>query len=211
MSDSLVTVAGRLTDDPVMGYTKNNKDVFATFDVAVNHGCDDRERGQWLETGASFYSVSTFRNLALNVLESLQKATPVVVQGKLRLTKWQNGDRQGTTARIEASAIGPDLAFGQADFTVVKRPLLSNADPMEDEHVRDAAMSEDSSDHSNDRPADHSSDRPADHSSDSPAEHTGEEDEVGRPEPVSYLSEGDPDVPVDEDEDEDEDHEALSA
>lgn len=135
MSDAIVTVVGRLTAEPTWGYTKSSKDVFVNFDVAVNHGYYDRDRGHWIETGASFYSVSAFRNLAVNAIESLHKATPVVVQGKLRLVKWENGERQGTTARIEALAIGPDLNFGQADFTAVKRPTVSNSDPMDDPHV----------------------------------------------------------------------------
>ncbi|WP_109474473.1 single-stranded DNA-binding protein [Ornithinimicrobium cavernae] len=143
MRDALVTVAGRLTAKPTWGTTKNG-DVFANFDVAVNHGYYDREQNQYIETGASYFSVSTFRNLAINVIESLDKATPVVVQGKLRLMKWENGEKQGMTARIEASAVGPDLTWGQADFTVIKRPFAPNKDPMNDPHVAAAAIGEES-------------------------------------------------------------------
>jgi single-strand DNA-binding protein len=141
MRDALVTVVGRLTAEPTWGYTKNEKVVFVNFDVAVNHGYFDRERGHWIESGASFFRVSAFRNLAVNAIESLHKGTPVVVQGKLRIMKWENGERQGTNARIEAVAIGPDLNFGQADFTAVKRPQVSNSDPMEDANVVAAGAS----------------------------------------------------------------------
>lgn len=140
MKDTVVTVTGRLTAEPTWGHTKNG-DVFANFDVAVNHGYFDRELNQYIETGSSFFRVSTFRNLAINVVESLHRATPVVVRGKLRLVKWENADKQGTTAQIEASAVGPDLTWGQADFTAVKRPRLESNDPMQDANVLAAGAS----------------------------------------------------------------------
>ncbi|USQ79015.1 single-stranded DNA-binding protein [Ornithinimicrobium faecis] len=134
MSDATVTVVGRLTAKPTYGHTKNN-DVFANFDVAVNHGYYDRERKMYIETGASFFSVSTFRNLAINAIESLERGTPVIVQGRLRLVKWESNDKQGMTARIEANSVGPDLNWGQADYTNIKRPRLEGDDPMDDPNV----------------------------------------------------------------------------
>lgn len=141
MSDATVTVVGRLTAKPTYGQTKNH-DVFANFDVAVNHGYYDRERQMYIETGASFFSVSTFRNLAINVIESLERGTPVVVQGRLRLVKWESNDKQGMTARIEANAVGPDLNWGQADYTNIKRPRLDGDDPMDDPNVLEATPSD---------------------------------------------------------------------
>ena len=137
MTDAYVTVAGNVTATPVVGTTKAG-DVFSSFRVAVNHGYFDRERQQWLETGASFYKVLAFRALAVNAVESLQKGTPVVVHGKLRVTDWTNGDKQGTEVQIKAAAIGPNLAFGQADFTAVRRMHLLGDDPLDDENVRTA-------------------------------------------------------------------------
>lgn len=137
MTDAYVTVVGNVTATPVFGTTKTG-DAFASFRVAVNHGYFDRDRQQWLETGASFYKVSAFRALAVNAFESLQRGTPVLVHGKLRVTDWENGDKQGTEAQIKAVALGPNLSFGQADFTVVRRNYLAGDDPMEDENVRTA-------------------------------------------------------------------------
>lgn len=135
MTDSYVTVAGNLTADPSMGTTRGG-DPFANFRVAVNHGYYDRERGVWLDTGTSFYRVSTFRHLAVNVVESLTKGTPVVVHGRLRVNQWENGDKQGTEAHITAVSVGPNIAFGQADFTAVRRPHFSGIDPSADENVQ---------------------------------------------------------------------------
>lgn len=137
MTDSFVTVVGNLTAEPVVGSTKGG-DVFTNFRVAVNHGYFDRERQMWLETGTSYYKVAAFRSLAVNAFESLTKGTPVVVQGRLRIVNWTNGDKQGTEAQIQAVAIGPNLSFGQADFTSVRRPQLSGKDPMADANVQGA-------------------------------------------------------------------------
>lgn len=136
-TDSYVTVAGNLTADPVVGSTKSG-DVFTSFRVAVNHGYFDRERGQWLETGASFYKVSCFRALAVNAFESLKRGTPVLVQGRLKVVDWVNGDKRGTEAQIKATAIGPNLVFGQAEYTSVRRPHFAGEDQMADENVRSA-------------------------------------------------------------------------
>lgn len=135
MTDSYVTVAGNLTADPVVGSTKVG-DVFTSFRVAVNHGYFDRERGQWLETGASFFKVSCYQALAVNAFESLKKGTPVLVHGKLKVVDWVNGDKRGTDVEIKASAIGPNLSFGQADYTSVRRPHFAGEDPTDDENVR---------------------------------------------------------------------------
>lgn len=141
MTDTFVTVAGNLTADPTVGTTKGG-DPFANFRLAVNHGYFDREKGVWLETGASFFKVSSFRALAVNVYESLRKGTPVVVHGKLRINAWESGDKQGTEVQITALAVGPNLAHGQADFTTVRRPRFSGNDPADDENVQAAFAEE---------------------------------------------------------------------
>lgn len=142
MIDAQVTVAGNVTADPVVGWTKGG-DPFTSFRLAVNHGYFDRERGQWLETGTSYYKISAFGPLAVNTFESIQKGTPIMVQGKLRLEDWESGDKRGTSAVIKAAAIGPNLTYGQADFTAVKRPQLATNDPLTDPNVR-ASHGEDS-------------------------------------------------------------------
>ncbi len=142
MTDAQLTVAGNVTADPVVGTTKGG-DVFTSFRVAVNQGYYDRDQRVWLETGTSFYRVSAFRALAVNAFESLQKGTPVLVHGKLRVVDWNNGEKQGTDAQITASAIGPNLAFGQADFTSIRRPQLAGQDPSDDENVRQALQEHD--------------------------------------------------------------------
>lgn len=135
MTDSYVTVAGNLTADPSVGATRTG-DPFTNFRVAVNHGYFDRERNVWLDTGASFYQVTAFRALAVNVVDSLRKGMPVVVHGKLRIKQWENGDKHGTEAQITAVSVGPNLNYGQADFTAVRRPHFSGTDPADDENVQ---------------------------------------------------------------------------
>lgn len=140
MPDAIVIARGRLTADPSYGHTKTD-DLWTNFDIAVNHGYFDQQRGQWVESGTTYLKVSAFRHLAVNVVQSLTKGMPVVVEGKLRLEKWDNGEKQGTTVRIKASSIGPDLNYGQAGFTSMRRADLTE-DPMDDPNLREDLLGE---------------------------------------------------------------------
>ncbi|MBW4033500.1 MAG: single-stranded DNA-binding protein [Acidobacteria bacterium] len=61
--------------------------------------------------------MTSFRQLATNVVGSISKGQRVVVSGRLRVRDWESGDRAGTTVEIDADAIGHDLSWGSAVFT----------------------------------------------------------------------------------------------
>jgi single-strand DNA-binding protein len=44
------------------------------------------------------------------------------VHGKLKIRRWDSGERQGTAVEIDAIHIGHDLTRGIASFTRTKRP-----------------------------------------------------------------------------------------
>lgn len=110
MHDS-VTVLGRLTAEPTRNSTSSGASV-VNFRVACSQGYYDRATQAWVETGTNFYNVSAFRRLADNAKASLHKGESVIVTGRLKLREWQNGDKRGMTADIEADAIGHDLRRG---------------------------------------------------------------------------------------------------
>lgn len=64
---------------------------------------------EWVDADTNWYTISCFRELAVNSAESLQKGDRVVVVGQLRLRDWENTDRSGTTVEVEADIIGHDL------------------------------------------------------------------------------------------------------
>lgn len=77
----------------------------------------DRSRSMWVDTGTNWYTVTAFRQLAMNTNSSLRKGERVIVSGRLRMRDWTTGERAGTTMEIDADAIGHDLSWGTASFT----------------------------------------------------------------------------------------------
>lgn len=67
--------------------------------------------GKWEGDGSNWYVVSCLGQIGLNAFESLQKGARVFVTGELRLRDWDNSGAFGTTAEINAEAIGHDLNF----------------------------------------------------------------------------------------------------
>jgi single-strand DNA-binding protein len=70
-----------------------------------------------VDNGTNWYTVTAFRQLALNTNSSLRKGERVVVSGRLRMRDWTAGERAGTSIEIDADAIGHDLSWGTASFT----------------------------------------------------------------------------------------------
>lgn len=63
------------------------------------------------------YTVSTYRQLALNVVGSVHKGDRVLVTGRLRIRQWGDGDRKGLNIDLDADALGHDLSWGKSAFT----------------------------------------------------------------------------------------------
>ncbi|MGP3536512.1 single-stranded DNA-binding protein [Microbacterium sp. RD1] len=111
----IITVTGNLTADPEQRPLGNGTNV-TSFRVAAPHRRFDRGTGQWVDQYTNFFSVSAFRSLGAHALTSLKKGDRVIVVGRLHLRAWDNGTRSGTSADIDADAIGHDLLFGSTTY-----------------------------------------------------------------------------------------------
>lgn len=80
-----------------------------TFRLATSQSRFDRATNRWVELATNWYSVSAYRQLAINSRQSLRKGEHVVVVGRLRLKGWTNGERSGTAVDVDADSIGHDL------------------------------------------------------------------------------------------------------
>lgn len=87
-----------------------------SFRLASSERRYDRERGEWVENGTNWYSVTAFRSLAQHSHFSFQKGDRVLVSGRLRVRKWENKERSGTSVEIEADALGHELRWGTSRF-----------------------------------------------------------------------------------------------
>jgi single-strand DNA-binding protein len=88
-----------------------------SFRLASTQRRFDRSQEKWIDGETNWYTVTAFRQLALNSNASLDKGQRVIVTGRLKIREWENGEKSGTTIEIEAESIGHDLSWGTANFT----------------------------------------------------------------------------------------------
>ncbi|MFK4728425.1 single-stranded DNA-binding protein [Agromyces mediolanus] len=108
MNEDNIAVTGVVGSDPRTHVTAKGVPI-VSFRLASSRRVFDRDSGEWHDGETNWYTVSAFRRLADNVGFSVRKGEHVVVTGRLRIRAWQTADRQGTTAEIDAEAIGHDL------------------------------------------------------------------------------------------------------
>jgi single-strand DNA-binding protein len=124
MNDITFTVVGNVVTDVELRFTKTGEAV-ASFRVANTVRRYDRNSNRWVDGDTHYFSVSCWKGLASNVVQSLAKGMPVIVTGRLRSREVERacGDASHTIRYqdIEAIAVGPDLGRGVATFTRVKR------------------------------------------------------------------------------------------
>jgi single-strand DNA-binding protein len=115
MSD-LVTITGVIGSDPRHTVTATGLPI-TNFRLASTRRFFDRATGAWTDGETNWYTVSSFRQLALNTARSLRKGERVLVHGRLRIRAWETGERSGTAIEIDADAIGHDLSWGVALYS----------------------------------------------------------------------------------------------
>jgi single-strand DNA-binding protein len=148
MNETHVTIQGRLVADPELKATRAGVP-FASFRIASTvRRPVPGQPGSFEDGATSFYSVTAFRALGLNVARSLHKGEPVTVHGRQRVNQWSRADgAHGTTVEIDARSVGHDLCFGTSAFAKVVRAQSDPSDRMSDPVVqatleRQAAESE---------------------------------------------------------------------
>ena len=101
-----------------------------SFRLASSQRRFDRKENKWVDGETNWYTVTAFRQLAINASTSISKGDRVSVLGKLRVRDWDNGERAGTSVEIESDSIGHDLAWGTSEFT--RTVILRETDPAEE-------------------------------------------------------------------------------
>lgn len=106
-----------------------------SFRLASSQRRFDRRENKWIDGETNWYTVTAFRQLAINASTSISKGDRVSVLGKLRVRDWDNGERAGTSVEIESDSIGHDLAWGTSAFT--RTVLTRETEPVKEEVERD--------------------------------------------------------------------------
>jgi len=115
MTDT-ITLTGLVATEPKNIFTAEGLAI-TSFPLASTQRRFDRANQRWIDGDTNWYTVTTFRQLAMNVSTSIKKGERAIVTGRLRIKEWDNGEKQGTNIDVEADAVGHDLAWGTAYFT----------------------------------------------------------------------------------------------
>jgi len=121
MSDNY-SVTGLVATTPRHLVTQDGLPI-TSFRLASAFKKFDRTKNRWVDAETNWFTITSFRQLAVNTATSISKGDRVIVVGKLRVRDWDNGERAGTSVEIEADNIGHDLVWGSSSFvrTVMQR------------------------------------------------------------------------------------------
>jgi single-strand DNA-binding protein len=112
MTETSVSFAGNLTDDPELRHTEGGI-ARAMFRVAVS-GRREQE--------PSYFTVVVWRDQAEHAAESLAKGSRVVVIGRLQQRTWTAEDGSArSTVEVNAEELGPSLRWATATTTRTTR------------------------------------------------------------------------------------------
>src|SRR4051794_15123790 len=118
---------GNLVADPVQRVTAGGLKV-TKFRIAASGRRFDKGADGWVDTDVVYMSVNCWKQLGLNVLQTLHKGDSVVVHGRLRFREYDAPDGAGRrqSYEIEAGSVGPDLARYVAQLSRPLRELPDN-------------------------------------------------------------------------------------
>ena len=129
MFENQITITGNVCSDPEVRIARNGEE-YAAFRVAAGTRRRNSETGQWEDGETSFYRVTAWRALGSNLARSVRKGHPVLVHGRLRISRFVREDNVPlVSADITADAVGHNLALGQATFVRPGGGLRAAPDP----------------------------------------------------------------------------------
>ncbi|MFI1809889.1 single-stranded DNA-binding protein [Streptomyces sp. NPDC020422] len=129
MNETTVTLVGNVATN--VEYRETLTGGVARFRFAVTARRWDRERALWTDGPTSFYSVSAWRSLGVNVAASVSVGEPLVVHGRLKVREEEREGSRRTFVDVDAVAVGHDLTRGTSAFrrTARQSPELSLDEP----------------------------------------------------------------------------------
>jgi single-strand DNA-binding protein len=111
-----ITASGLVATTPRHMVTADGLPI-TSFRLASSNRRFDKAKGMWIDGETNWYTITAFKQLAINVAASINKGDRIFIQGVLRVRDWDNGERAGTSVEIEAEAMGHDLTWGNSIFT----------------------------------------------------------------------------------------------
>jgi single-strand DNA-binding protein len=101
-----------------------------SFRLAAAQRRFNRSTQTWETSDTNWYTVTAFRQLAINIAACVAKGDRIVVSGRLSIRDWESGDRTGTVVEIDADAVGHDLTWGTSTYSrTMKRSEPADEQP----------------------------------------------------------------------------------
>ncbi|MEO5535391.1 MAG: single-stranded DNA-binding protein [Pseudolysinimonas sp.] len=126
MTDT-ITLTGLVATPPKHIVTSEGLQI-TSFRLASTQRKFDRSEQKWVDADTNWYTITAFRQLAVNAIGSVLKGQRVVVTGRLRIRDWQTDEKTGTTIEVDADSLGHDLTFGTSAFTRSTATAVVEAD-----------------------------------------------------------------------------------
>ena len=114
MADT-ITIAGLVATTPRHLVTVEGLQI-TSFRLACSNRRFDRTAMKWVDGDTNWYTITSFKTLAINTASSISKGDRIIVSGDLLVRDWDNGERTGTSIEVEANFIGHDLNWGNSKF-----------------------------------------------------------------------------------------------
>jgi single-strand DNA-binding protein len=116
-----ITITGLIATTPRHIVTSEGLPI-TSFRLASSQRRFDKASGMWVDVSTNWYTISAYKQLAINCVPSLSKGDRIIVSGRLRVRDWTTDDRTGTNVEIEAEVIGHDLFWATAVATRIVIP-----------------------------------------------------------------------------------------
>lgn len=120
MSDT-ITITGLIATTPRHIVTSEGLPI-TSFRLASSQRRFDKISNRWVDSSTNWYTISAYKQLAINCVPSLNKGDRIIVSGRLRVKDWSSGDSTGTNVEVEAEVIGHDLFWATAVATRIVAP-----------------------------------------------------------------------------------------
>ena len=120
MNEIKMTACGTVGTDPTVREVNGGDSLVTSFRLASTPRIRDHQTNVWRDGSTSWLQVNCWRQLGVNVADSVSKGQKVVVHGRLMIREWTTEDGQyRTRAEIDADAVGFDLSYGRSTFEKV--------------------------------------------------------------------------------------------
>jgi single-strand DNA-binding protein len=111
-----ITLTGLVATEPKHILTSEGLAI-TNFRLASTQRKFDKANGKWVDGETNWYTITAFRQLALNVSASVKRGERVIVSGRLKVRSWDNGERSGMNVDVEVDAVGHDLSWGTSAYS----------------------------------------------------------------------------------------------